>query len=67
MGQVRFCGNESGKTAALTYDVLVSPLITAAEALNGFSRNLVKVVFPVTFNIEQQFTGPKYGYARIKT
>jgi hypothetical protein len=42
MGQVRFCGNESGKTAALTYAVLVSPLKTAAEALNEFSINLVK-------------------------
>jgi hypothetical protein len=33
---------------ALTYTVLISPIITAAEALNEFSRNFVKGVFPVT-------------------
>jgi hypothetical protein len=55
MGQVQFCGNDSGKTAALTYAVLVSPPITAIGALNEFSRNLVKEVFPVTVKIEQQF------------
>jgi len=52
MGQVQFCGNESGETAALTYAVLVSPLITAVGALNELSRNLVKV-FPVTVKVEQ--------------
>jgi hypothetical protein len=40
-----------GKTAALTYAVFVCPLKTASEALNEFSRNLVKGVFPVTVKI----------------
>jgi hypothetical protein len=36
--------------------MLVSPLTTAAEALKKFARNFVKLVFPVTAKIGQQFS-----------